>query len=198
MKLMDIAVQYALGKISVDEVVHYFPKQLEEVIRIPEFYTYGYAVVIPEQLVEYLNMCNAVPLLRVMGKNYICIKRHDTIRVLHYYEPEHLPRVGEQTMIKGNCDGPFGEGLYCLDMSMTPNIYDTSRSVKETYKLMKNRVATILDGEVDYLQCIVSNDTPKDNEILVLPHNPMTVAYICETQEQLDYFVEEALQTSRR
>lgn len=175
---------------DLSEILEYFPEPLHKYIKNPPKYKYGYALIVDEIDMDLLNYENTMPLIRLTYSDYICTKEVGHLRGLRYHYIETYIEVGDIVEVRDNWETSFGEGIYVYDLTKNEDVYENP-GIPE-YELSENRVAMIVEsvGTVEYLVCRVSNDEPKDNEILVLPPHTVVVSDICSTQEELDYWVE--------
>lgn len=186
MDVLQLIMDYEYGKVTLQHVANNLPYELQDILYNPNKYTYGYSIVIPKYLEDLLDGNSVRILTRLLRKDYICTYNEGNLLVLRYYSPTSTPQIGEATMVTNNWDGSFGEGLYVCDMTKKPDNYSDEPYM---YTLQPDRVACIVGGYAKYLQCIYSNDLPKDNEILVLPETPLKVIYKCETEKELQFWV---------
>lgn len=121
--------------------------------------------------IDFLCICN--------GNDCAVVEKSGFIRVIRFYKNQHLPSLGDMEIREGNFETTLGEGLYC---------YLIENPLAHIF--LKNRTAVILEGNVKYWECIGYNDeNEKIGEILILKEYPIKVKHICNTQKELDIYL---------
>lgn len=184
----EILKQQYESNTDISHVFEYFPEPLHKYINNPDKHKYGYALILENDDVELLTFENTMPLIRLTRSNYICTKTIGNLVGLRYHYENTGVSIGDTIKVVDNWETSFGEGIYMCDLTMHLDSYNNKDIPK--YYINPERKAMILYGEnVEYITCIVSDDYPKDNEILVIPPHTMKIIDICDNQDTLDGWV---------
>lgn len=139
----------------------------------------SFPIVIQESDEIYIKEDWYIEFLCIVSKrDSLVVERNGFIRGVRFVKEEFLDNVGDWITRNGNSYGTLGDGLYCY-LPNNPN----------AHRLWNNHCALILEGEVNYWECLFYNDEDKVGEILILPNTPIQIIDICHTQEELNNWI---------
>lgn len=174
---------------NLNELLKHLPKPLHKYVLDTDKYKWGFTIAIEPTDQQYLDYHNTMPFMKATLSDHIVIKKRGDVIGLRYHYNEENVNIGDIVSIKGNHETSLGEGTYIYDMALDNDSWKSQELPK--WAIDEERLAMILYAEdVEYHQCIATNDEQKDNEIIVLPGYKSVVVDICMTQNRLDYWTE--------